>query len=74
LISNVNKTDNGYISFYTIFVVYWGADAFENSMMPFFGFSKSETIVIRDIYKGILTRHFIFIETDIPQINHMILE
>jgi hypothetical protein len=74
LISKVNKTDNGYISFYTIFVIYWGADAFEHSMMPFIGFSKSETIVIRDIYKGILTRHFIFIEQDIPQINHMILE
>jgi len=74
LISKVNKTDNGYISFHTIFVIYWGADAFEHHMMPFIGFSSFETLVIRDIYKGILTRHFIFIEQDIPQINHMILE
>ena len=65
LISKVNKTDNGYISFYAIYDFYWGLDAFEHQLMPFMGGLVWETTAIRDDYKGILTKHFIFIEQDL---------
>lgn len=61
LISKVNKTLNGYISFYTIFVIYGGVIEFENVLIPFMAFSKSETMDIPKTYIGILTKHFIFI-------------
>ena len=64
LISKVNKTENGYISFYAIYVFWVGADYFEGYLVPGMGLYVREKLTIRDDYKGILTNHFIFIKQD----------
>jgi hypothetical protein len=63
IVSKVRRhIDN--VSFHAIFLVVWGAEAFEHSYMPYIGFEFNEDYVLERPFPGIIICHLLFIHYD----------